>query len=125
MWIRTLCWALPGALLLAGAAGAAKPSGVMGKAGQVPGCPGPQRIDQGPCVAPLGELKLELRDGAGRVVGSATTGPDGRFKIHAPAGSYRLRALIEGVYPRCPELRVKVANGAFTTAELECDSGMR
>lgn len=100
-------------------------SGVNGMVSQAPGCPGPQRIDQGPCVAPVGAVRVQLRKASGQVVASAVSAADGRFTLHAPAGRYLLHADIAGAYPRCADVAVTIRKGLLMQAELRCDSGMR
>jgi hypothetical protein len=113
-------------LVWTGQAGAQAPqSGVTGTVSQTPGCPGPQHIDQGPCVAPVAAVQVQLRSASGKVIGSAPSDPDGRFVIHAPAGKYRLHAKVEGAFPRCEDAKVTVRTGRLTHADVRCDSGMR
>lgn len=120
--VLSFCW-------LFGAAPGATPappgSGVTGTVSQTPACPGPQRIDQGPCVAPVGAVRVQLRKASGQVMASATSAADGSFTLHAPAGRYLLHADIDGAYPRCEDAVVTIRKGRLSQAELRCDSGMR
>ena len=123
-----------------GQAGAQAPkSGVTGTVSQTPGCPGPQHIDQGPCVAPVAAVQVQLQlqpgkgygsgsgsgSGLGKVIGSATSDFDGRFVIHALAGKYRLHVKVEGAFPRCEDAKVTVRTGRLVHLDVRCDSGMR
>lgn len=114
--------------LLGAASGAARAqprSGVTGTVSQTPGCPGPQRIDQGLCVAPVGAVRVQLRKASGQVAASVTSAADGSFTLHAPAGRYHLHVDIDGAYPRCEDAAVTIRKGRLSQAELRCDSGMR
>lgn len=44
---------------------------------------------------------------------------------YAAPGRYRLRAKIDGLYPRCQDAAVTIRKGRMARAEPRCDSGMR
>lgn len=70
-------------------------------------------------------MDIRLIDASGRLAGRAITAPDGRFEIHAPAGVYELRVVVNGPFPRCRAVPVSVREGTLATVDLTCDSGMR
>lgn len=121
-------WLFLGCCVLSAVSGlaAAQPrSGVIGTLSQEPACPGPQRVDQEACVAPVDGAKVQLLRNDGAVAASAVSAADGSFTLYAPAGRYRLHAKIDGLYPRCDDLAVNIRKGRMARAELRCDSGMR
>jgi hypothetical protein len=121
-WLFGVCCLLSAASVLA----AAQPrSGVTGTLSQAPACPGPQRVDQEACVAPVGGAKVQLLRSEGEVAASAVSAADGSFTLYASPGRYRLRAEVEGLYPRCEDIAVTIRKGRMARAELRCDSGMR
>jgi len=121
-WLFWGCCVLSACSALA----AAQPrSGVSGALSQAPACPGPQRIDQDACVAPLAAARVQLRKAGGEVAASAVSAADGSFTLYAPPGRYRLRAEADGLYPRCEDAAVTIRKGRMARAELRCDSGMR
>ncbi len=104
--------------------GKATPSGVTGIVSLSPGCPGPQSKDQA-CVKPLVGKEVQLIDNAGKVVGQATTADDGKFSIDAKHGKFKLKVVIDGMYPRCQMADVVIKKNSTATANISCDSGMR
>ena len=107
------------------AADAATPStGVAGDVTLSPTCPGPVRPDRN-CAGPFPGALVELLNAQGRPVGSAVSSAEGRFEIKAPAGSYELKVKIDGAYPRCEAVPVRIKKKQQTRAHIECDSGMR
>jgi hypothetical protein len=121
-WFFLGCCVLSAASALA----AAQPrSGVTGALSQTPACPGPQRVDQDACVAPVAAARVQLRRAGGEVAASAVSAADGSFTLHAPPGRYRLRAEVDGLYPRCEDAAVTIRKGRMARAALRCDSGMR
>lgn len=121
-WLFWVCGVLSAA---SGLAAAQPRSGVTGTLSLAPACPGPQRIDQDACVAPVGAAQVHLRKASGEVAASAVSAADGSFTLHAPPGRYRLHAESGGLYPRCEDAAVIIRKGRMARAELRCDSGMR
>lgn len=102
----------------------AAPSGVAGAVSLAPSCPGPARPGR-PCTVPFDGAQVQLRNEAGAVIGKASTMPDGRFKIRAPAGEYEIRIEVTGLYPRCQTTAVTIHKGQIAQVQIDCDSGMR
>lgn len=104
-------------------------SGVAGMVVVSPSCPGPQRLGEDACTSPLADAKLSLKPLSHSAQESAdlksSTNSRGRFSIAAPPGRYLLRVEVEGLYPRCPPVKVKVRRSGLTHTEVRCDSGMR
>lgn len=126
---RLYCAALLGVLLsglsaMAHADGTAAASGVTGRVSVAPSCPGPVTPDR-ECVAPLAGVGLQLRLRSGKVLGRTVTSSEGAFTIQAPPGAYELQVEVEGLYPRCERLPVRVRKGRLAQVSLVCDSGMR
>lgn len=121
-------WLFFGCCLLSAASGlaAVQPrSGVTGALSQAPACPGPQRVDQEACVAPVAALRVQLRKANDEVAASAVSAADGGFTLYAPPGRYRLHAESDGLYPRCEDVAVTIRKGRMARVQLRCDSGMR
>lgn len=100
-------------------------SAVTGKVSLVPSCPGPQRIDQGPCTAPFAGAHVQLRNSADVIVDRTIAAADGRFKLRAPAGKYDIEIDVTGAYPRCETTQVTIRKGRQVEVDISCDSGMR
>ena len=129
MGLPMLLTALVGALAWVGpvsASGAstAPVSGVWGRVTVAPSCPGPERPGQA-CVAPFAGAKLQLRTAAGELLRRASAADDGAFEIAAPPGRYSLQVEVDGLYPRCEPVPVRIVKGRRTRLKVECDSGMR
>lgn len=99
-------------------------SGVAGEITISPTCPGPVRPER-TCIGPFAGAKVELLNAAGQPVGSAISSAEGRFKIKAVAGNYDLKVQVEGMYPRCATMPVRIRTRHLEQAAIECDSGMR
>jgi len=112
------------ALLSTGAEAARKASGVEGKVLISPTCPGPLRPDR-ICEGPHAGARIQLADKLGAVKAEAVTDADGAFRLGAAPGSYELRVVAEGRYPRCEAVMVKICGGRYTTVSIQCDTGMR
>jgi hypothetical protein len=61
----------------------------------------------------------------GKVIRRTTTGADGRFVMHLPAGGYDLVARNVGAFGSQAQAQVVVRDGATTTVTLTVDSGIR
>ena len=110
------------ALLLAACGGASAPaSGLRGTVLAGPACPGPARVDS-PCPDRPVALAIEVVQGTS-VVATVTAGPDGRFSVALPAGSYTLRS--RSGLPALRPQSITVSAGAYTEVELHADTGMR
>lgn len=114
----------PTASTAATTATVAAPSGVRGTVTVAPGCPGPQVMGR-PCVAPLANRAIELRDAAGAVVASSVTAANGAYELRAPAGNFIVQVVRQGVYPRCDPKPVTLTSATMSQLDMVCDSGMR
>lgn len=98
-------------------------SGVRGTVRAGPTCP-VERPDR-PCPPKPVSATVEARDGAGRVVGTTRSGPDGRYAMSLPAGRYTLTASTGSQFPSCRPAEATVPEGAVVTADVGCDTGIR
>jgi hypothetical protein len=99
-------------------------SGVEGRVTAGPTCP-VERPDR-PCPPRPVETGLHLIDPSGSEVAAGRSGPDGSFRVGAPAGRYTLRADYgSGRVGGCPPVAVNVSAGRYTHVDLECDTGIR
>jgi len=80
----------------------------------------PGMVNQRPYAAAIG-----ITDGAGRVVATAHSGPDGRFRILLEPGTYVLHPESDAIYPQAPAQTVTVYRDRFTPARIVYDSGIR
>lgn len=108
-----------------GAAQAADASGVSGRISQAPATAGPERIGHERPAAALANVQLQLRNANMDIVAHARTDNDGRYQIHAPAGSYTVLIEIPSKLPRCEITPVKINSAKMSKLNIECDSGMR
>ena len=111
-------------LLWSAALHAVPTSGVAGTVTLSPACPGPERPGRA-CTSPYADAGVQLLAREGAIVASATTGPNGAFRIALQPGRYELRVDVSGLYPRCEPAPVTVRKGKFSRAVIRCDSGMR
>lgn len=130
MWQRFISILALSVIMLAGhgvvlAAAQALESAVTGSVNLTPSCPGPQRVDQGPCAAPFAGAHVQLRNSAGVIIGRTIATADGRFKLRAPAGAYAIEIAVTGAYPRCGATEVIIRKGRIAKVDISCDSGMR
>ena len=112
------------ALLSTATEAARKATGVTGTVVLSPVCPGPLRPDR-VCEAPHAGARIQLVDKRGAVTAEAVTDAEGAFRLGAAPGSYELRVVVEGRYPRCEAVAVKIRGGRYTTVSIQCDTGMR
>ena len=62
----------------------------------------------------------------GTVAAHANSDADGRFRVDAPLGRYRLEAdYPSGPGRGCTPVDVVVDAGGFTHADIDCDTGIR
>ena len=65
-------------------------------------------------------------DNGGATAGTAMTDADGRYAIGLPPGDYTLRVTTAGgTFPRCPDTPAAVTTGPPSTADINCDTGIR
>ncbi len=98
-------------------------SGVRGTVTAGPTCP-VERVGD-PCPPRPVQTGLKLVAGNGAVVATGQSGADGSFLIAASPGSYTLESTSTATFPRCPNVPVTVNPGAYTTADMNCDTGIR
>ena len=110
--------------VLAFATSAAVPSGIRGAITISPSCAGAAKPDE-VCVMPFAHAVIQLKKADGQIVKTATSAADGKFEIKVGPGLYDLQIEIDGKYPRCETVAVKVRKGKLAEVNLECDSGMR
>jgi hypothetical protein len=77
-----------------------------------------------PNFAPY-QTKLEVSDGSGHVVANIETDGNGQFRKALPPGTYILKPLSPGPYPRATEQTIVVSPGKFSQVTITYDSGIR
>ena len=99
-------------------------SGIEGTIVVSPSRPGPIRKDEGPSVAPVGNVQFVVKAGDATVK-TFTTDGEGRFQVALPPGHYVV--LREGAAPRVGRWRFEadVVAGQMTKVNWTADSGMR
>jgi Carboxypeptidase regulatory-like domain len=105
---------------------AASNSGVQGRTVVDAGCP-MVRDDSGCPERPLAARITVTTQGHDATVATATTGPDGTFRIPLPPGDYTLHPanLTGAVLPASGPQEVTVHAGQYTTITVPFDSGVR
>lgn len=99
-------------------------SGIKGVITISPSCAGATKSNE-PCVKPFANAPIRLKKTDGQIVSTVNSAADGKFEIQAGPGLYDLQIEIDGEYPRCETVTVKVKKGRLSEVNLECDSGMR
>lgn len=122
-WLSCAAIAACGTTVSVTTAGAG-PSGVQGGVSLSPTCGGAQR-EGTDCRAAYADVELRLLSASGEVVASARTSADGQYRLPAAAGRYRLQVVGRAKPMRCPVPDVVVSDGAFSTVDISCDTGMR
>lgn len=64
-------------------------------------------------------------DGDGSTIATTETDATGHYSIELAPGDYTLRVVVVGPFPSCPDTPVTVRPGAPTTANIDCDTGIR
>ncbi len=96
---------------------------VRGTVSAGPSCP-VQRLDQSCPPRPV-VAEVDARDAAGTVVAKTMSDAAGRYLLVLAPGSYGIRVVASGRYPRCPTVPVSVLAGQQATADIGCDTGIR
>ena len=101
-------------------------SGIEGQAVISPARPGPIRAGV-PNSTPYKTTLIVFTAKGDREVTRIETGPDGRFRVKLPPGTYRIGppAQSKRFLPRATEETVTVEPGRFATVTINFDSGMR
>lgn len=84
--------------------------------------------DNSPCPdQPLPALLTVTRPGSDTPVATATSGPDGRFRLPLAPGDYVLHPsnLTGGIHPAAVPIDIRVTSGGYTTITVPFDSGIR
>jgi hypothetical protein len=102
-------------------------TGLGGSATAGPVCPVEKVPPDPACAArPVVGATLVVRDGSGREIARATTGPDGTFFVTVPAGTYVVEPqAVQGLMGTAPPQDVTVAAGATATMTVVYDTGIR
>jgi hypothetical protein len=113
------------ALAACGVPAAQPGTGIQGIVEVGPTCP-VERINS-PCPPHPLAATVVVRDGHGAEVTRFRSGADGRFKVDLTPGSYTLLGLTIGssFLPRPIPTSVTVMQGAYTSVNVEYDSGIR
>ncbi|TME58008.1 MAG: carboxypeptidase regulatory-like domain-containing protein [Chloroflexi bacterium] len=100
-------------------------TGIQGMVQAGPTCP-VERINS-PCPPHPLAATVVVRDGTGAEVTRFHSGSDGRFKVDLRPGTYNLLGLMIGssFLPRPIPTSVTVSAGAYTSVNVEYDSGIR
>jgi hypothetical protein len=103
-------------------------SGVAGRVQLGPQCPVETEGD--PCPdKPAAGSRVTIAtwfpgnsDAAGKVVARTTTVADGSYRVAVPPGNYLITA---DAGMSCKPMNVRVAYGAYSKADISCDTGIR
>jgi hypothetical protein len=101
-------------------------SGINGTIMATGNCPGPQRKDDNSCgPRPYqGPLAVKLSSDQ-KVVATASSDRDGKFRVVVPPGKYFITQAGESKYPIIHSDEIVVEKHKFTTVKLTADLGMR
>ncbi len=117
---------LTGVLLCGcGSPAATAGAGIEGTVTVGPTCP-VVRLDA-PCPDRPLQAEVSVRDGSGREVTRFRSGPDGRFRVDLPPGTYQLLGISPGPsgFPRPTPTTATVGAGRYTHVDVAFDSGIR
>ncbi|MCW3840630.1 carboxypeptidase-like regulatory domain-containing protein [Micromonospora yasonensis] len=101
-------------------------SGIEGRTMVDGGCPVIR--DNSPCPdRPMPARLAVTRPGSNVPVATATSDPDGRFRLPLPPGDYVLHPsnVTGGLHPAAAPIGVRVTPGTYTTITVPFDSGIR
>jgi hypothetical protein len=99
-------------------------SGIEGTVTIGPVCPVVQ--ENSPCPDEPYAASIDIEDGDGDVLATATSGDDGQFRVDLVPGTYTLVPQPgDSGLPFAEEQEVEVAAGAYTHVEVQYDSGIR
>jgi hypothetical protein len=98
-------------------------TGVKGTVMAGPTCP-VERFDQ-PCPPQPVEGTVTAIDSRNHIAATTSTDADGRYALDLVPGRYTLQVAVDGPLPSCPDTAVTVTTGAPTTADIDCDTGIR
>jgi len=90
-----------------------------------PTCPASSQTH--PCpLKPVSSERLHIFDSAGRLIKTATSDVQGRFRVGVPAGGYVVAPVNPGRrYLRTPSVHVNVSAGKVVRIRVVLDNGMR
>jgi hypothetical protein len=71
------------------------------------------------------QAKLEVSDTSGHVMANVDTDANGQFRVALPPGTYILKPLSPGTYPRASEQTIVVSPKKFSPVTVTYDSGIR
>ena len=102
---------------------ASSTAAVTGRVTAGPTCP-VERADH-PCPPAPVSATVQAKTKNGRVVASAHTDADGRYRLRLRAGAYVLVAVTANTFPRCAPTEVTARANQTTRAAISCDTGIR
>jgi len=103
-------------------------SGIVGRLTRSPMCPVERTPPDPGCEPAALAAPLQVRDESGRVVARTTSGTDGQYKVALSPGHYVLHGLAVSPtgFPTPPApVEVDVSDHAWTTVDLDYDTGIR
>jgi hypothetical protein len=98
-------------------------SGAYGYVTAGPTCP-VERPGQSCPPRPVA-ANIDILDVSGRIVARTASRTDGHYAVSLAPGSYSVMPSIDGTFPRCSSVRVTVAPGTASRADISCDTGIR
>lgn len=98
---------------------------IKGVVGLQPACGGPLRDPpEENCIFKAYETSISFISSSNKVY-KANSGPDGKYSIKLPIGTYKVTAKGGETLPRCPTDTVVVNKDQTTNHTFDCESGLR
>jgi hypothetical protein len=98
-------------------------SGVRGTVLAGPTCPVERADNPCPDKPIVADVRIVRADGS--TAATTRSGSDGRYSVAVAPGSYTVQATSSSAFSGCRPVDVTVSQGAYATADVSCDTGIR
>ena len=98
-------------------------SGIRGTVLAGPTCPVERAGNPCPDKPIVADVRVVRADGS--VAAATRSGTDGRYSVAVAPGRYTVQATSSSAFSGCRPVDVTVSQGAYATADVSCDTGIR